>query len=313
MMFLSLFLTVSFATMTNCPFKGGESTLRRQIESSMVDLTDKDRKSGFIVKVGGQARLITAHHNVTNTPQADEPETQPSDCKKFADQALKDPQFSMLPWSPSQLKIGKFSGKHWGKGQARESFQFQVEPGQFNYSADLVSVPSKKSNAVLEVAQTPPQVDEEILVAGFPEAKAKGDQSRLVILKCKMKGYRAGVNTRESQSLAIECPEADFDIGGMSGGAMISLCSGKAVGAVSGQDYDEVCPKQGNPNQLIGVPVGLGPDGNLELGLQRPLLQSQCISTTGTYGLRRAATIKKCQVLPPGFDLAPANTPKTVK
>lgn len=268
MMLLSLLLTMSFAKMPNCPFKEGEAALRRQIESSMVDLSDKDRKSGFIVKVGDQARLITAHHNVTNSAEADEPETKPSDCKSFADQALKDPQFSMLPWSPSQLKVGKFSGQHWGKGQPRESFQFQVEPGQFNYSADLVSVPSKKSNAVIELASNPPQVGEDILVAGFPEAKAKGDQSRLVILKCKMKGYRAGVNTHESQSLAIDCPNADFDIGGMSGGAMISLCSGKAVGAVSGQDFDEVCPKQGNPNQLIGVPVGLSPQGHLELGLQ---------------------------------------------
>lgn len=176
----------------------------------------------------------------------------------------------------------------------RRHFDFAVVPGRFDYGNDLVLTPAT-ADATLDPAPAAaaPALGEEVLVAGFPATLG-----RYATLRCVMAGYAESLNDPANASYVLDCPDASYDIAGMSGGPIVSLCSGQVIGAVSWQDYDEDCPRRGDKRKVGAANLFADAAGKVSFGVPQAV-HSRCWE----YASDKLSKVKDCQVIPGYFNV----------
>ncbi len=229
-----------------------------------------DQGSGFfIADAASGGWLVTAHH----VPERAAPGNGSGCAKKPAPPDLRR-RFLL-----NRMRSG------------RRAFDFSVLPGRFDVGNDLVMSPaSNDATLAAAPAAAAPRLGEEVLIAGFPATLG-----RYATLRCVMVGYAETLNDSANASYVLDCPDATYDIAGMSGGPIVSACSGQVVGAVSWQDYDEDCPRRGDKRKVGAAVIHADRDGKVAFGVPE-VLHSRCWSYAGD----RLSVAKDCQVIP-GF------------
>lgn len=107
-----------------------------------------------------------------------------------------------------------------------------------------------------------------LLIAGFPGAA--GDAFR--IYECRYLG-RGHYQTYSNYHL--DC-EVDIDIAGMSGGAVVEACQGRAIGIVVAQDYDPACGYTTGIRRVFAARAARARHGGIVFELPPPLPEESC-------------------------------------
>jgi hypothetical protein len=228
--------------------------------------------SGFFIREASGGWLLTAHH----VPENGRPGSG-SGCQKVSAPPDVRTRFDLL-----RMSAGK------------RSFDFAVEPGRFDWGNDLVRTPADAPVA-LEVAPgaAVPALGEAVLVAGYPATLG-----RYAVIECVMAGYAESLSNPANAAYVLDCPGATYDIAGMSGGPIVSLCSGKVVGAVSWQDYDEDCPRRGDKRKVGAAIVFSDAAGKTSFGVPA-VVHSRCWD----WQDERLSRTRDCQVIPGYFNV----------
>jgi hypothetical protein len=138
-----------------------------------------------------------------------------------------------------------------------------------------------------------PALGEAVLVAGYPATLG-----RYAVIECVMAGYAESLSNPANAAYVLDCPGATYDIAGMSGGPIVSLCSGKVVGAVSWQDYDEDCPRRGDKRKVGAAIVFSDAAGKTSFGVPA-VVHSRCWD----WQDERLSRTRDCQVIPGYFNV----------
>lgn len=245
-----------------------------KMEDSMARLktqSDDDEYlgSGFLLKSSTGTYMITAHHVVHDAPVA------PA-CESDSVRGVLNP----LNLLPAQSKFGILS--------------FSTRAPDISVDDDLVRSPMparlnlKLNGLEAESSLRPPQLEEKIIVAGFPDAKGR----KYMRHECRFQGYTQSLNSETVPAYALDC-DIDYDIAAMSGGVAISACTGKVIGALSAQEFEQSCGNTGTPRFVQIAPVSINPEGQILFGVQHTA-QTNCIYTdpmTTQPDVVRACTI----------------------
>lgn len=233
---------------------------------------DDSKGSGFFLRDASGVSYVTAHHVVGKGD--------PGSC---TDRDEKAP-----PPVSDRLTLSRLRAN--SPGHAGRTFGFEVEPGRFDYGNDAVTTPSESAEA-LEPGAFPLRPGEKVLVAGYPDGGA------FTAHLCEFAGYMESATDQANAAYVLDCPRLRTDIAGMSGGPIVSLCSGKVVGIVSTQDYDERCPREGDARKVGAVIVSTGRDGRVAFGAQGVVDGATCWSS-GPPPRSRLDVRRPCQVIP---------------
>lgn len=226
---------------------GVEAALAR-VRAATVKVTAKDGSVGtaFFIRDAEQGLLATAHH----VPA------------KGAAGSCRDKT------SPKIEVKDRFDLSRLRASDGRD-YAFAVAPGRFDWGNDALTTPASPSRSVEPLAPSSapqPRVGEDVAVSGFPFAKKGFTQHR-----CKVIGYSSPLNGQSNPSLVLACP-VNYDIAGMSGGPVVSLCTGQVVGLVSWQDYDGDCPKEGDARKVGASLIHADAKGLLAFGPSEDLV-----------------------------------------
>jgi hypothetical protein len=225
--------------------------------------------SGFFLKASDGGWLVTAHHVPERAPGP-----AGSGCAKVS--------------PPVDIRT-RFDLERVRSG--RRHFEFSVQPGRFDYGNDVVLTPADH-DVMLETGGVP-ALGEEVLVAGYPATLG-----RYATLRCSMAGYAESLRDPANASYVLDCPDASYDIAGMSGGPIVSLCTGKVIGAVSWQDFDEDCPRRGDKRKVGAANIFADAAGKAAFGVPA-VTHSRCWE----YQDERLSRVKDCQVIPGFFNV----------
>ncbi len=246
---LAALLLLPAAPAASCLDAAAAAAMLGRIRSATVKTTarrDESVGSAFFIRDATQAFLATAHHVPAKGPA--------QDCRKKT--------------TPRVRIKDRFDLSRLRASDGRE-YAFSVAPGLFDWGNDAVATPATPGRSVepLSPSQAPqPRAGEMVAVSGFPDVKGRFMQH-----VCKVIGYSEPPNGSSNPSLMLECP-VDYDIGGMSGGPVVSLCTGQVVGLVSWQDYDERCPKDGDARKVGAALLYADQRGALAFGPSEDLV-----------------------------------------
>ncbi len=151
-----------------------------------------------------------------------------------------------------------------------ENFRFSTAPHNISFENDTVKIalPNRTRRLPgLEVESSSrgtPAPEEEIIIAGFPEAKSRTYQSH----KCVYKGLTESVTSADASHYQLNCPDLNYDLEGMSGGVAISACTGRVIGVVSAQEFSAACARNpGNAQTVQIAPISRNPADQIVFGI----------------------------------------------
>lgn len=278
LLFIAVYAGQTLAT--ECISPKARAALLVRIQKSVVqmDTPSDEEGSGFLLKSSNGTELVTAHHVLDKVVGAGKG----CDGKAGKSQGLQIPTVNFKPGQPHK----------------------SLKP-KFNSSKKNLSVPNDiikttlggKNYAALEAqgGDRLPAMDEEIIIAGHPSAKTEEYTQHT----CKFIGYGNSIASDAHATYSLQCNGVDYDIAGMSGGVAISACTGKVIGAVSAQDYDPECGKQGDQKHVSISPLSLSNGGAIEFGLPKTVGATVCWYSNKTTG--RADIQRSCNVTPGKF------------
>lgn len=263
----------------------------KEVQAATVKLTysyqgQSAQGSGFFVQSDKGTELVTAHH-VASTSDAG--------C-------------SSAGWDPESLKLAQVGVHFSNKTKSNVRAKFNVRPGDYDWGNDLIKTSfnaSGRPSLSVQSKDHPPTIEDEIIILGYPSAK----NGKYMRHHCKMRGYSSS-NDNDSPVYALKCRDINYIIGGMSGGPAISACTGKVLGAVSSQSYDDEkdpkkrCVHNGDPNVVFVSPVFQDSSQKVLFGVQQTIFDTKCVyakdDQDGAYSQSR-----KCNVTPGMFSEEP--------
>ncbi len=197
--------------------------------------------SGFAVRQQGatESTILTAHHGPSRR----------KDCAKGA----------LLRSTGARLATTE---------QSRYAFRFSTAPGDCDYAHDFalarIGVPMP-SLSLLGIGDSV-SVREPVIIAGFRNGKLR-------TIECEFRGLTSSQNQRALAHYHLHCPRLKFDTAGMSGGAVVSLRSGRAIGVFNSQEEysDGTFGKE-----VFATPIFEGKAGRIVVGLRKPMIKIPC-------------------------------------
>lgn len=166
------------------------------------------------------------------------------------------------------------AGMHYMQsGEAASgSLQFRADAEFFDPRADVIGQSWRGGGEALEIARSSDviQPGQRVLIGGYP---GSGDLA-FTTYECTLLGHTQGLIESSYNNYALDCPGVSRRNGGMSGGPVVEMSSGRVIGLVSAE-------ARGMERNVIVAPIQQRDDGSVRIGLT-PGSSQRC------YGLGRS-------------------------